>query len=136
MPVLELHGLAQGVIDGRVGEGGQEHPEVFAGPVMGLGQAEDRHREEVRLPRAGRTPDQAEALVEDPLEGRELAGSHAVLPGELQGTVPDRGGHPEPACELVRPFDQPDEGGVGLPIELGQVGEDPVDIEVGEPLLQ
>ena len=136
VPPLELGRLAQGVVDGRVGEGGQERAERFARRTVGFGQAEDGQGQEMRLPRAGWAPDQAEAMVEDPLERRELARRHAVGSGQFPVRLPDRRGHLERAGGLVRPFDQVHERGIGLPVELGQMGEDLIDVEVGEPLLQ
>ena len=56
--LLEIGRLAQGVVDGRVGEGGQEGPERLPRRAVCLGQAEDGQGEEMGLARAGRAPDQ------------------------------------------------------------------------------
>ncbi len=114
VPPLELGCLAQSVVDRRVREGGQERPERLARRAVGFGQAEDGQGQEVGLPRAGWAPDQAETMVEDPLERRDLAGRHAVSPGQVQGLIADRRRHRQRACHLVRPFDQVHERRISL----------------------
>src|SRR4029077_18044473 len=99
------------------------------------GQAQDGQGQEMRLPRAGWAPDQAEALVEGSLESRKLALRHAVLSSKVQGTAPDGRGHGEWAGRLVRPFDQTGERRIILTVEIRQMGQDFLGVEIGKPLL-
>ena len=135
--VLELGGLAQGVVDGRVGEGGQEGPEDLPAARWASARQRTDSAEEVGLARAGRAPDQPEPVVEDPLERRELAPGHAVLAGPAPGPRRRIAGSTSSgrAAWCGRSI-RSTNARIRPAVELGEMGQDLLDVVVRVPRLQ